>query len=43
MGKILEQMEQLNSFSGLSVIVTTVLTVMFFQKYAQKKLPSTMP
>lgn len=45
MGKILEKeilekvFDRLNLFAGLSVIATTILTVIFFEKYAQKKLP----
>lgn len=45
MGKILgkEILEKvfdwLNLFAGLSVIATTILTVIFFEKYAKKKLP----
>ena len=30
---------QLNFFAGASVIGTTALTVIFFNKYAQSKLP----
>ena len=45
MGKILEKeilekvFDRLNLFAGLSVIATTILTVIFFEKYAKKKLP----
>ena len=39
MEKLLEQMEHLNFFAGLSVVATTALTIMLFLNYAQKKLP----
>ena len=38
LGKIFDQ---LNFFAAASVIGTTALTVIFFEKYAKKKLPST--
>jgi len=38
--EILEKLfDRLNSSAGLSVIATTILTVIFFEKYAKKKLP----
>ena len=40
MSSIGKMFDQLNFFAAASVIATTALTVIFFEKYAKKKLPS---